>query len=71
MSKTKKGSFWAAGLAVAAGLALSLAPAAQAQSLGVGKAAPAFSLKTVEGKTVDTQKFRDKRAQLLVFWASW
>lgn len=68
-------SRWGAGaVALAAGLALFLATPlqpAQAQSLGVGKAAPAFTLKTVDGKTVNTQNFRDKRAQLLVFWTSW
>lgn len=75
MKPDSKPSRWRAGLfAAAAGIALLLtqpiAPA-EAQSLGVGKAAPTFTLKTADGKTVNTQNFRDKRAQLLVFWASW
>lgn len=58
-----------AGLAViAAGVALAVGIPAKAQPR-VGKPAPAFELKTLEGKTVNPTK--DKRADLVVFWASW
>jgi hypothetical protein len=58
-------------LALMAGFMLLAEQPVLAQSLDVGEKAPTFSLKTLEGKTIDTKNYRDKRATLMVFWASW
>lgn len=62
-----------AAVAIAAALALTLGlgptrPAAAA----TGEQAPTFVLNTLEGKPIDTAKLKkEKRAALMVFWASW
>jgi hypothetical protein len=36
-----------------------------------GELAPAFTLPTLAGKTMHSPALKDKRAELMVFWASW
>jgi hypothetical protein len=56
-------------LALVAGLgAMQPGPA---KAIAIGNEAPSFSLKTIDGHTFDTAKLKDKRALLMVFWASW
>lgn len=37
----------------------------------VGQPAPAVALKALDGKPFKSPAPKDKRAQLMVFWASW
>lgn len=67
--------FTFARIALVAGiLALSTPLPAFAQeggSSGLGAAAPGFDLRTMDGKQIALSQLRDKRAAVLVFWASW
>ena len=40
-------------------------------SLGVGEAAPAFSLTSSEGASLNLEDFKNKGPLMLVFWATW
>ncbi|MCX5777253.1 MAG: TlpA disulfide reductase family protein [Candidatus Firestonebacteria bacterium] len=41
------------------------------QTEGSSKSAPQFTLKDLDGKDVSLKDFKDKKAVLLVFWATW
>ena len=60
-----------AGWAIAALIALGASLPQPALALKLGDPAPPFTLKTLDGKPYDSAKLRDKRAQMLIFWASW
>jgi hypothetical protein len=62
---TLKGALTA--LAVTCALTLGAAPA---QAL-TGELAPVVSLPSLDGKTIKSPALKDKRAALMVFWASW
>jgi hypothetical protein len=64
-------AFAAVGL-LAVGLSWGLQPATPgAGGLSVGVPAPPLVGKTLAGPTFDLASLRDKRAALVVFWASW
>jgi hypothetical protein len=56
---------------LAAGLTWGLQPATPGGALAVGATAPPLVGKTLAGPTFDLAALRDKRAALVVFWASW
>jgi cytochrome c biogenesis protein CcmG/thiol:disulfide interchange protein DsbE len=52
-------------------LALALAWPAYGQVPGVGDVAPAFTLTTTDGSSLNSEEIRKKEPILLVFWATW
>jgi thiol-disulfide isomerase/thioredoxin len=60
-------------LAIAGGLVLAAAGTGRAQDLciDVGVAAPAVTVNSLDGKTVDLSKYIGKTPVLIEFWATW
>ena len=46
-------------------------PKAASEQDGSSQAAPLFTVKDLNGKEVSLKEFKDKKAVLLVFWATW
>ena len=67
-----RGSFWAAGVLLIAGLATAADPvypnAEAAEPLQPGASVPSVSVRAVDGTTVDLSKLASKSGVLLVFY---
>jgi Tfp pilus assembly protein PilF/peroxiredoxin len=68
----KKRFFSLAGAAVVISMTALFAYSANAQALlQTGREAPAFSLKDAEGNRIDLSQYAQKKAIVLLFWATW
>ena len=67
-----KASLTPVSLALALAGVFTAAPlAAQDLGIGVGEKAPAVSVQTLDGKTLDLGKYIGKTPMLIEFWATW